>query len=373
MVLRIALVLFAAGALGAQDAEGELQSGIALTRQGRFADAIAHFTAARGRVRETFALEFNLALCYVGMRRFAPAIEILTHIERAGHGAQVDNLLAQAWIGNHQPDAAMKAFRGAASATPSDERLYLLVAEACFDAHEFDAGAKVLDIGLANLPDAPRLLFERGLLRSQLDDVHAATDFERARKLAPGSDIAYIAAAEQALLSGDVQATIRTARAGLAAGHEHYLLLTILGEALLRAGATPATPAEFTEARSALEKAVAARPGYSSAHVALGRVYLAEQRVLDAIAQLEAGRDLDPANRAVYAALATAYRRAGQPQKAQEALVMLADLNRQEAARVGSAEGGHAGYVGGRSGTDQHSSEPAETPAAQSPSLPPQR
>jgi len=317
-------------------------------------------------------LEFNLALCYVGTRQFAPAIEILTHIERAGHGAQVDNLLAQAWIGNHQAEPALKSFRDAAAAMPADERLYLLVAEACFDAHEFDTGVKVLDTGLANLPDAPRLLFERGLLRSQLDDARATADFERARKLAPDSDIAYIAAAEQALLTGDVQETIRAARAGIAAGHEHYLLLTMLGEALLRAGATPST-AEFAEARSALEKAVASRPGYSSAHIALGRVYLAEQRVPDAIAQLEAGRQLDPANRAVYAALATAYRRAGQPQKAQEALSALAELNRQEAARIGSAEGGHAGYVGGRSGTDQHSSEPAETPAAQSPSLPPQR
>src|SRR5205085_1972214 len=47
-------------------AEGELQTGIALTRSGRFAEAIPHFLAARGRVSEEYAADFNLALCYVG-------------------------------------------------------------------------------------------------------------------------------------------------------------------------------------------------------------------------------------------------------------------------------------------------------------------
>jgi cytochrome c-type biogenesis protein CcmH/NrfG len=122
----------------------------------------------------------------------------------------------------------------------------------------------------------------------------------------------------------------------------------MLGEALLRAGATPTTPDEFHEAQATLEKAVAERPTYSSAHIALGRIYLAQQRTEEAVAQLESAKHLDPRNRAVYSALATAYRRAGEPEKAREALAVLAELNRQEAARIGSAAGGHARYTGGR-------------------------
>jgi len=356
VVLRIALALLAVCALVAQQpqAEDELRSGIALTRQGRFQQAIPHFLAARGHVGESFALEFNLALCYVGTRQFAPAIEILTHVEGGRHAAELDNLLSQAYAGNHQPEAALKAFQKAAALAPNDEKLFLLAAEACFDEHYYELGERMIDTGLRGLPNSARLLFERGLLRSQLDETELANrDFEQARKFAPDSDIGYISAAEQTLLSGDVQATIRAARAGVAAGHPHYLLLTMLGEALLRAGATPATPNEFAEARSALERAVAARPGYSSAHVALGRVYLAERRLPDAIAQLEAGRQLDPRSRAVYSALATAYRQSGQPDKAREAIATLAELNREEAARIGSAEGGHSGYSGGRSGSEE--------------------
>ncbi|MBN9615137.1 MAG: hypothetical protein J0G35_06135, partial [Acidobacteriales bacterium] len=43
-------------------AETALQKGIALTRQGRFEEAIAPLLQARGKVAEEYASEFNLAL-----------------------------------------------------------------------------------------------------------------------------------------------------------------------------------------------------------------------------------------------------------------------------------------------------------------------
>ena len=353
LALMAAVFLYAAGTDPHAQAENELQAGIALTKRGQFQQALPHFLAARGHVAEDFALEFNLALCYVGTRQFPQAIQILTHIGGGRHRAVVDNLLAQSFVGDHQQEEALKALERAADASPKDERLYLLVSEACLDEGLYDLGIRVLAVGLRNLADSPRLLFERGLLHSQMEQMDLADrDFERVRQISPDSDFAWIAAAQQALLSGNVQETIRAAREGIYKGHTHYLLLTMLGEALLRAGATPTTPAEFDEAQAALEQAIAERPGYSSAHLALGRIYLAQQKVEEAIAQLATARQLEPRNRAVYAALATAWRRAGQPDKAREALAALAELNRQEAARIGSADGGHSGYAGGRSGTE---------------------
>lgn len=348
--LRIGLALFVAGVLFSgqtdQQAESDLRTGIALTREGQFQQAVPHFLSARGRARETFALEFNLALCYVGTREFKQAIQILTQLKSSG---EVNNLLSQALIGDGQQEAALKALQDAAALTPKNEKLYLLVSEACLDEGFHELGIQVLNIGLQNLPESARLHFERGLFRSQMDERSLANqDFDLAKRLSPGSDIAYIAAAQQAFLTGDIQEVIRSAREGISHGHDHYLLLTMLGEALLRAGATPDTPGDFREAQAALEKAVAERPAYSSAHIALGRIYLAQRRIEEAVAQLESAKQLDPRNRAVYSALATAYRRAGQSEKAREALAILADLNRREAARIGSASGGHAGYTGGR-------------------------
>jgi predicted Zn-dependent protease len=328
------------------EAEQHLRDGTALTSNGQFPQAIPHFLAARDVLAGNFALEFNLALCYVGTRQFPEAIRILSRMR--GRRSGVQNLLAQAYIGARQPEAARKAFVEAVAISPKEERLYLQVSEACFDEGLYSLGLEVLTTGLANLPDSASLHFERGIFRVQQDDNQSANaDFQTAQTLAPNSQIAAIAAAEQAFIAGRMEDVIRSARAGIRSGYTHYLLLTMLGEALLRNGATPDTPADFQEAQEVLEKAVAEQPGYPSSHIALGRIYLALGRVPDAVAQLEAGRRLDPRNKAVYPPLATAYRRSSQPEKAEEAIAALATLNREDADRTRTAEGGHAGYLSG--------------------------
>jgi len=337
---------------GRQRAQRELLSAISLTRAGQFAQAIPHFLAARGQVNDAFALEFNLSLCYVGTRQFEQAIAILTHIHDAGsHAVDVKNLLAQAYVGDHQPAPALKALEAAAKLSPADEKLYLLVSEACLDEGLPDLGAQALVIGLGNLPNAPKLLFERGLIRSRLEQTDLAEqDFQAVRKLAPGSDIAYIAEAQQALLSGDIPEAIQACRRGIAADHAHYLLLTMLGEALLRSGATPATAPDFAEGQNALERAVQLRPNYSSARISLARYYLLSGKVDDAILHLEEARQRDPRNRALYPPLAEAYRRAGRPDQARQTLAALSELNRLEIERIRSSSDGHAGYMSGSTG-----------------------
>lgn len=342
----VTVVIMGAAALAAQtSADPDLREGIALTSQGRFEAAIPHFLAAQDRGVESFALQFNLALCYVGIRRFPDAIRILSAIPSGSRSADVKDLLAQAYVGDHQADAAWKTFQEAASLAPDRERLYVLVSQACLDEALTEMGMRVVETGLKNLPSSAKLHFQRGIFDSQIDDnEEARKEFAEARKLAPGSEISYIAEAEQALIEGRMADVIRSARAGIHTGYSHYLLLTMLGEALLRTGAAPSTP-EFGEAQGSLEQAVAQQPAYSSSHVALGRVYLALGRNSDALAQLETARRLDPRNKAVYPPLAAAYQRSSMPERAKEALSALADLNREEAARIGAADGGHAGYV----------------------------
>jgi cytochrome c-type biogenesis protein CcmH/NrfG len=60
---------------------------------------------------------------------------------------------------------------------------------------------------------------------------------------------------------------------------------------------------------------------------------------------LETALRLDPRNKAVYPPLAAAYQRSSMPGQAKAALSALAELNREDAARIGAADGGHAGYV----------------------------
>src|SRR5258708_38579982 len=202
------------GADEKQQAETDLQLGIALTRSGSFAEAIPHFLAAKGRVSDEYALEFNLALCYTGVGQFEEAIPVLSALRAGPHeGAAVENLLAQAYAGNGQAGEAFEAPQRAASFTPKDEKLYLFVADGFLKRQEPAQSLRVIEFGLLHLPESARLHYERGYLLSTLDDFDGAKpDFETARQLAPHSEIAYLAEAQENIFAGNLAAAIRASR-----------------------------------------------------------------------------------------------------------------------------------------------------------------
>jgi len=339
------------------DAESELQTGTTLTRHGSFAEAIPHLLAARGRVSNEYAGEFNLALCYVGTGQFLQAVRVLSSLRDRGHdNADVYNLLAQAQIGNAQPREAWASFQKAVLLTPQNEKLYLFLADACMEQKDDALGLKVVNLGIQNLPRSARLYYERAVFLSQLDQFdRGKADFELARKLAPDSDIGYLAAAHEEFLQGNIREAIQAVREGIRQGYQNSVLLTILGEALMRAGAVPGQP-EFGEAEMALQRAVAERPGDPSSQVALGKLDLVGDKIEDAIAHLEKARQIEPGNASVCANLAKAYQRRGDPQRAQEMLGILAHLNEAKAERIRTAPGDRkTGYAG--SGIEQEAED----------------
>jgi len=323
-----------------QGAETDLQLGIALTRRGSFSEAIPHFLVSKGHVSDEYALEFNLALCYIGTGEFRPAIAALASL-RAGprEGAGVENLLAQAYAGDGQAAEAFDALERAVAFTPKDEKLYLFVADA-FERHQENAESlRVIELGLRHLPDSARLHYEHGYLLSMLDDLDAAkADFRLAMRLAPRSEIGYLAEAQENFLAGNLPEAIHVSRKASAEGKQDYQLLAILGEALIRGGASPGQ-AEFREARAALEKSVSMRPNYAGSQIALGHLELLDARVDAAIERLETGRRLSPESPAVYSLLAAAYRRSGRLEEAEAMLGILVKLNQEQAQRIRTAPG----------------------------------
>ncbi len=340
-------------------AEEELQKGTALTRAGSFSVAIPHLLAARDRASNDYAASFNLSLCYVATGQPTLAIPILTALRAAGHdNADVNNLLAQAYIGDGQNQKALETLQKASRLAPDNEKLYLFVADACMAKQEYAVGLQVVNLGLDHVPGSAHLHYQRGMFVTLLDEFDVGKkDFDQARDLAPESDIAFMAATQKAMFEGDVSQAVRTAREGVKKGHHNYILLTLLGEALLRSGIAPAQP-EFAEARDALEKSVGERPNYAGSQLALGKLYLLENRLDDAILRLESAKQLNLNNAAVYSNLATAYRRRGDLQQAHNMLQVLANLNQAQAEKIRAAPGGSkAGYAGsenGQSGAAEH-------------------
>jgi len=328
-------------------AEAELQKGIALTRSGKFGEAIPHFLAAQGQVKSVAALNFNLALCYVGTGQYEPAIALLNELRaNGGSNANVENLLAQSLIGNRQPEEAYAAFERAARLTPNDEKLYLYIIEACMNHGYNDTGLKVAEAGLKRLPRSGSLVFEHGILLAQMDFVEdGMKELEKVPKLAPGTDVAYIAAAQKSIFESNVDEAVRIAREGINKGKQHFMLLALFGEAVILSGAEPRSE-DFADARAALEQSIVLSPTYVSARMSLGKLYLMEGRLDDAIVHLNVARKLDPKNSAVYSNLAAAYRRRGDTARAEEMLAALDKLNKEEIERIRNAPGDRkAGYM----------------------------
>jgi tetratricopeptide (TPR) repeat protein len=321
-------------------AEAELRTGIELTGRGRFADAIPHFLAADGRVADEQALRFDLALCYVGTGQFADAIRVLSALKSAGtDGEKVENLLAQAYIGNSQADEALQALQRAATFSPKDEKLYVLVADACQDRQNYDLGLRVVEFGLTHLPKSSRLHYQRGYFLVLLDHWdEARTEFDQAAALAPNTEIGYLSQAQKFKFAGDLANEIRVAREALKAGRANFLSLSMLGDALIAAGATPGQP-DFAEARTVLQKAVELRPQSAGAQLSLGSLLLMENQFDAAIEHLQTARNLAPRNPAVYSKLALAYRKTGNKTAAAEALVALQKLNADQEERIRTAPG----------------------------------
>jgi predicted Zn-dependent protease len=335
-------------------ARDELQRGTALTRQGQFAEAIPHLIAAQPFLQNDFAVEFNLSLCYVGLHEYKKAIQILDGLRTQGHDdANVENLLAQAYIGNDQQSEAIAALERASAISPKNEKLFAFVADACMDHQDFDLGLRVIDMGLAAMPDSAKLHYARATFLSELDQLdRAKVEFALADKFGQGTEIGYLAASQQNLLVGNIDDAVRIAREGVKQGIQSAALFTILGKALLRSGVLPGQP-EFDEAQHALERSVLERPNDASAQIALGQAYLLGGQVQDAILHLEVARQIRPNQPSVYANLAKAYRRMGDSQRAQEALQTLETLNQAQAEHIRSAPGERKMSYGGSASSPQ--------------------
>ena len=317
----------------------EARQGAELTRRGKFQDAIPLFRAALRDAPEDFAIKFNLALCYVALGEFDKAILLLNSLPGNQRNANVENLLAQSYIGTGQSDRAFTSVQRAARASPGDEKLYLYIADACNAYADYDLGLKTVDLGLEKLPRSARLHYRRAVFLSLLEAPEEANRaFDQAIKLAGGDSIGYVSAAHKNLLSGNVAEALRTARLGVRQSKPDVLLLSFLGEALIRTGVAPGDP-EFVEARGALEQALADRPSYSPALIAMAKLDLMEHRWSEAIARLEAARQLEPRNPTVYSNLGQAYRLSGDQQRAGQILAILARINREDVERIRSAPG----------------------------------
>jgi predicted Zn-dependent protease len=309
------------------NAEAELKKGTELTRRGLLQEAIPHLLAAQEGGLSNYATSFNLGICYLGTRQYKQAIAALEVLRSSvAKTAAVNNLLAQAYIGDGQTQRAFEAFQKAAAETPADTKLYAYVADACTEHQAYELGLRVVEQGLQQLADSARLHYERAVFLARLDRFEEARpEFERAAALAPDSYISYLALVQEYLFDGKLSDANRLLHRGIQAGHRDYKMLSLLGTVLMHEGVAPGQPG-FAEARDALEESARQRPDFSATEIALGKLYLMEGRINEAVDRLEAGRRMEPNNPAIYSSLAQAYLKLGDRMKAKQCQAELSRL-----------------------------------------------
>ena len=92
---------------------------------------------------------------------------------------------------------------------------------------------------------------------------------------------------------------------------------------------------DFPRAKSLLLQALAARPEYADAHVALSKVYEYEGDVKSAITELEAAEKLAPGIKTTHYRLAQLYRQAGRASDSNREMESFRNLSRPEQPALG--------------------------------------
>jgi predicted Zn-dependent protease len=195
-----------------------------------------------------------------------------------------------------------------------------------------------VDIGLRQRPDSARLQLQRGALlamKGLLDQ--AETAFEAAARLGSEGSVAQIALAMAWMQNGQNPRAVELLRQRAQAAPADPLVLHILGLALMRSGAEPGDPVE-AEAAAAFEAAIRLKPDHSPSRAELGKLLVKRGDLAGAIAQLEPAVAQDAGNVAAAYALAQAYRRRGQTERAAEMLARVSRLNAEQRDPDGAAE-----------------------------------
>ena len=296
----------------------------ALTNAGRPVDALPFFAVLRSEYPRNHDIIYDAALCYIRAKEFGHAIDAIQQwIQQNHETADLDNLLGQAYEAQKQTKSAVDAYRQAIRMAPNHVEYYLDFASLCSDHQDYNAGLKVIEVGLKNNPHSGRLYFEQGALYAMQNNYgQAEKSFETSAKLVPAAQSSYIGLGITFLETGNTNKAIHILHERLARHPNNPTLLYLLGESLMRSGAAPGG-ARFAEAQKVLEKSVALNPDFAVSHVALGKIYLSENKLKDAAQQFSAAIKLDPMNNSAYAHLVVAYRRLGDKQKERETIDVL--------------------------------------------------
>jgi tetratricopeptide (TPR) repeat protein len=275
-------------------------------------DSIAIFAKALALDPTKREARYNLALAQWNAHHVDDALNTLEPlIETSPVDGDVVALATNIFESKADTVRAIEVLRKAILTNPKNVDSYLQFATLSYDHASPQVGIDILNVGLTQLPNEPRLYLVRGILLTQLGEfTPAADDFEKASRLDPQLSFLGVAVGlvrSQQHKSAEALAEFRAAvKAHPNEAYAQYLL----AEALSGEG-KPAGSPEYKEELEAATQAVKLDPSLVVAHDLLSTVYYEGGQTDLAIEHSRAALDLDANDEQAIYHLIVALRKTG--------------------------------------------------------------
>lgn len=281
---------------------------------------------------------YNLAVAQSEAQRFQDAIATLTGPNgKLPDNAKALDLLADAYEETMDTPHAVAVLREAIIKEPDVAKYYIDFANMCLTHASFQVGVDMLNAGLARLPHSGALYLTRGILYVQMGQYDKSEqDFASAAKFDPNLAYGESAAGLAELQQNNLSKAEATVRERLHKDPNDAFSYYLLAETLLRKGAPPGS-ADFTEALHAAERAVQLDGRFALGRDVLGRLYLQQGKLEEAIQQSRLAFQDDPTDQTALYHLIMALRKGGKPGEIPPLAKKLAEL-RQQAERKEATE-----------------------------------
>lgn len=310
------------------------QYGSCLVKLKRAVDAIPIFERLAEIETDKSRARYNLAVVESLAGRYQDVISTLSPLAVAnGRDSEVLDLLAEAYEGIADTPHAVATLREAIIANPDVPKYYVDFANTCLAHGSFQVGIDMLNAGLTRLPDRAELYLVRGILYIQLAQYdRAEADFAHAEQINPNVQFGSAAQGLLELQRNNLDEAEEAVRNRLRTKPNDAFLQYLLAETLQKKGASPGTP-HFQEAVNAAKKAVALQPNLTLARDVLSRLFLAENRINEAIEQSRRAYEDDPTDQTALYHYIVALRRQNPDQDVSRLTKKLAQILAQARAK----------------------------------------
>jgi tetratricopeptide (TPR) repeat protein len=217
---------------------------------------------------------YDLAVVLVRARQYDAALKLLDPLlETDASDPEVVSLASDAYERTGDTTKAVSLARQAIVLDPANPAYYTAFAQLCLTHESYDIGIKMLDAGIARIPNDASLYLARGLLSAQISQIdQAEADFKRAEALDSGQSLSAYATDLAELESNHEDVALDNIRTQLKAHPDSPLLHYILAKILDMRGESGDAQLT-TEALASARDAVRLKPEMVEAHDLLAGIY----------------------------------------------------------------------------------------------------